>query len=58
MVWSGMGWCLEGLLEALEPRQSCCNLVFSRKLWHLQLEVEQNNTFKQIRLFNNQCCRV
>lgn len=45
MVWSGMGWCPEGPLEALEPRRSCCNLVFSRKLWHLQLE-EQNNTLE------------
>lgn len=42
MMWSGKGWCLEGILEGLEPRQSCCNRVFSRKLWRLQLEEKHN----------------
>lgn len=41
MMWSGKGWCPEGLLEGLEPQQFCCNQVFSRKLWHLQLEEKQ-----------------
>lgn len=29
-------------MEDLAPRRSCCNQVFSHKLWHLQLEQEQN----------------
>lgn len=41
MVWSGKGWCLEGLLEEPKPPQSCCNPGFSHKLWHLQLEEEE-----------------
>lgn len=44
MVWSGKGWCREGLSEELEPRQSCYNRVFSHKLLCLQLEEEQNTT--------------
>jgi len=40
MPWSDMGWCLEGLWAAPEPRWSCCNRVLSRKLWHLRLEAE------------------
>lgn len=43
MVWSGTGWYLEGLLEELEPRQSCCNQVFSRRLWHHRLGEKQKN---------------